>query len=462
MADRSAPLMPSRRWAVCILVVLVGVLATRGGQSDGSERRKTAIVLAQETARPAVVNIRGEKTITTAGTQLGHAEVGRRVNGMGTGVVIDPRGYVLTNHHVVDGVREIQVTLDSGAKHTAKLIARDSETDLAIVKLDVGRPLPVIPVGTSSDLMLGETVIALGNAFGYEGTVTQGIVSSLHRPVQVSDAQFYDDLIQTDAPINPGNSGGPLLNIDGEMIGLNVAVRAGAQGIGFAIPVDKAMAVAAELMAGAGLKNHWHGIALAKDAAAPGKGVVVASVEKESPAEKAGLKPGDVVTAAGDEKLDRPLDFYRAVLDLGAGQKVALAVQRGEEKLSLSVALAEPPRYGKRFAESVWDTLGLELKPIADDSFNAQYAKFRSDYRGGMLVTAVRPQSPAAERGIGRGDVLVGLHDRETTSLKDLHWILTNTDFSRVNTVCFWLIRNGKVVQEYVPLSVAMVQALRR
>ena len=454
--------MPSRRWVVSVLVAFVGILATCWGRAEGSDRRKTAIVLAQEGARPAVVNIRGEKTLPTVGSQLGHAEIGRRVNGMGTGVVIDPRGYVLTNHHVVDGVRDIQVTLDNGAKHTAKLIARDSETDLAIIKLDVGQPLPVIPVGTSSDLMLGETVIALGNAFGYEGTVTQGIISSLHRPVQVSDAQFYDDLIQTDAPINPGNSGGPLLNIDGEMIGLNVAVRAGAQGIGFAIPVDKAMAVAADLMASTGLKNHWHGIALAKDFSPPGKGVVVASVEKDSPAEKAGLKPGDVLAAAGDAKLDRPLDFYRAVLDLGPGQKVALAVQRGEEKLNLSVALAEPPRYGKRFTESVWDTLGLELKPIPDDSFNAQFAKFRSDYRGGMLVSAVRPQSPAAERGIGRGDVLVGLHDRETTSLKDVHWILTNSDFSRVNAVCFWIIRNGKVVQEYVPLSVAMVQALRR
>ena len=142
-------------------------------------------------------------------------------------MLIDSRGYIVTNHHVVDGVREILVTMADGQRHVAKLVARDMETDLAIIKIDAPAPLPVIPIGTSSDLMAGETVIAVGNAYGYEHTVTRGIVSALHRAVQVSDAQFYDDLIQTDASINPGNSGGPLLNIDGDMIGINVAVRAG-------------------------------------------------------------------------------------------------------------------------------------------------------------------------------------------------------------------------------------------
>ena len=198
-----------------------------------SDLRETAIVKAVRNARGAVVNIRGEKTIPGSATQAGHPEASHRVNGMGTGTVIDERGYVLTNYHVVDGVpeREIQVTLADQTRRTAKLVARDPETDLAVVKLDLAESerLPVIPIGTSSDLMLGETVVAIGNAYGYPHTVTRGIVSSLHRAVQVSDAQFYEDLIQTDASINPGNSGGPLLNIDGEMIGINVAVRAGAR-----------------------------------------------------------------------------------------------------------------------------------------------------------------------------------------------------------------------------------------
>ena len=152
----------------------------------------------------------------------------RRVNGMGTGVVIDPRGYILTNYHVVDGVHEIQVTTAEDKKYVASIVARDAETDLAVIKINPAEKMEVIALGTSSDLMQGETVVAVGNAFGYDFTVTRGIVSALHRAVQINDAQYYDDLIQTDAPINPGNSGGPLLNIDGEMIGVNVAVRAGA------------------------------------------------------------------------------------------------------------------------------------------------------------------------------------------------------------------------------------------
>ncbi len=179
---------------------------------------------------------------------------------MGTGIIIDERGYIITNFHVVDGVNKIEVTMPDESSYVAQLISTDPKNDLAIVKIDAQKKLSVITIGTSSDLMVGETVIALGNAYGYEHTVTRGIVSALHRNVQISDTQTYDDLIQTDASINPGNSGGPLLNIDGEMIGINVAVRAGAQGIGFTIPIDKAMSVAARLMSVERVERKWHGV----------------------------------------------------------------------------------------------------------------------------------------------------------------------------------------------------------
>ena len=258
--------------------------------------RETPIVKAVQRARGAVVNIRGEKTVAIAApARRPTPDAGRRVNGMGTGVVIDSRGYIMTNYHVVDGVREILVTLADGQRHVAKLVARDLETDLAVIKIDARTPLPVIPFGTSSDLMTGETVIAVGNAYGYEHTVTRGIVSALHRAVQVSDAQFYDDLIQTDASINPGNSGGPLLNIDGEMIGINVAVRAGAQGIGFAIPVDKVTAVAVGLLASCNAGKVRIGMASANDASPSSQGMAVGAVEAKSPAAEAGLLAGDVV-----------------------------------------------------------------------------------------------------------------------------------------------------------------------
>ncbi len=200
MADRSACRLSLQA------VLLLGMLMASGGWGLGarpalaSELRETAIVKAVRKARATVVNIRGEKLVTPAGTG-GTFDAGRRVNGMGTGVIIDERGYVLTNHHVVDGVREIQVTLADGRRLTAHLVARDPETDLAIIKLhaDPNERFEVISVGTSADLMPGEPVIAVGNAFGYEHTVTRGIISALGRAVQVSDAQFYEDLIQTEA-----------------------------------------------------------------------------------------------------------------------------------------------------------------------------------------------------------------------------------------------------------------------
>ena len=248
---------PRPRDAVSLATFMVlawGWLSLCGSTAEAiSPDRLTPIVRAVRDASPAVVNIQGQKSIAEKVNSNSNAT--RQVNGMGTGVVIDPRGYVLTNYHVVNGVRRINVTLHTGQTYVAKVVARDTETDLAIIHIRTPGPLPVINLGTSQDLMAGETVIAVGNAFGYENTVTVGVISALHRNVQVNETQQYLDLVQTDASINPGNSGGPLLNIDGEMIGVNVAVRAGAQGIGFAIPIDKALDVATQLLSIENLDN---------------------------------------------------------------------------------------------------------------------------------------------------------------------------------------------------------------
>ena len=227
MLDRSArKTSRTAGWRLAMLAC-AGILYVLPGLAAASDQRWTPIVKAAQKAKLSVVSIRGEKTVLP-GPQTSVTEAPRRVNGMGTGVVIDPRGYILTNYHVIDGVHEIQVTTAENKKYLAGIVSRDSETDLAVIKISPTEKMSVITVGTSSDLMQGEPVVAVGNAFGYDFTVTDGIVSALHRAVQINDAQYYDDLIQTSAPINPGNSGGPLLNIDGEMIGVNVAVRAGA------------------------------------------------------------------------------------------------------------------------------------------------------------------------------------------------------------------------------------------
>lgn len=451
MPDRTV-----RPISFCGGAAYVGLLALAGGLSlsanaAGSELRRTPIVRAVERAQPSIVNIRGEKILSRGDLPPASGEEGQRVNGMGTGVVIDSRGYILTNHHVVDGVREIQITSADGRQSTATLLARDPETDLAIIKVDSAEELPAITIGTSSDLMPGEPVVAVGNAYGYEHTVTRGIISALHRAVKITDAQFYDDLIQTDASINPGNSGGPLLNIDGEMVGINVAVRAGAQGIGFALPVDKALAVAAKLLASRNVQNTWHGVVLAEESAPCDGGLAVASVDKDSPAAESGLQSGDVITAVEENELKRSLDFSKAMLERQVGEKIELAVRREGRPITVQLSLARLPARSDAPAHLAWDLLGLELKPIPSGQFRAEY---RTSFRGGLSVTAVRTDSPAAKQGILTGDVLVGMGKWETVSVANVSWVLNRSDFHKLTPLRFLILRGNQPLEGYLPLAV--------
>ncbi|MEX0587108.1 MAG: trypsin-like peptidase domain-containing protein, partial [Pirellulales bacterium] len=308
MTHRAIAFRPRSTAIASLLLAALVVVALRGAPTAASEQRRTAMVRAVEKVRPSVVNLRGNKTLRSEEGPVGAS--GREVNGMGTGIVLDERGYIITNNHVVEGVRQIDVTLADGSTLRGVVVASDPKTDLAIIKISAPQKLPVVTIGTSSDLMVAEPVIAVGNAYGYEHTVTRGVVSALHRSVQVSDTQSYTDLIQTDASINPGNSGGPLLNIDGELIGINVAVRAGAQGIGFAIPVDQVMQVAAELLSIENVDQNWHGIAVKSGP----KGLVVDKLLAESPAAKSELKAGDVLKSVAGQPVTRPLDVERGFL----------------------------------------------------------------------------------------------------------------------------------------------------
>lgn len=402
-----------------------------------TSERRTPVVVAVAGAKDSVVNIHGQKTLTSEEPSA-HADAPRRVNGMGTGIVIDERGYIVTNFHVVDGVQKIEVTMADGANYMAKLISSDATADLAVIKIATPKKLKVISIGTSSDLMVGEPIIAVGNAYGYENTVTEGIVSALHRNVQVSETQGYDDLVQVSAAINPGNSGGPLLNIDGEMVGVNVAVRAGAQGIGFAIPADKAMSVAAKLISVERLDNHWHGIVY-RDSAGEKPGAIVASVQKESPAAQMGLKSGDVIIAVGAQDIARPLDLERALLDRKTGEEVAITVRRNDRDEKLSMTLAALPSRPATAADMPWDMLGLKLSPMAV----AQFKQFQSRYRGGLTVNDVRADGPAAKQGIRKGDVLVGLHEWETISLENVNYILNRSDLSDFEPMKFYILRGN-------------------
>jgi serine protease Do len=438
--------------------LIVGISLTALGAVGASELRMTPIVKAVSSAKPSVVNIRGEKTVGATQAALGQIDSGHRVNGMGTGVIIDHRGYIVTNHHVVDGVREILVTTADKTEYKARLISRDPETDLAIIKIDASQPLTLIRIGTSRDLMPGESVIAVGNAYGYEHTVTHGIISALHRAVQVSDAQFYEDLIQTDASINPGNSGGPLLNVDGEMIGINVAVRAGAQGIGFAIPVDRAAAVAADLLASANPRRGYHGVEFEEEPAEDGTGPVVANVEPSSPASKSGLRSGDMITAVETQQVARALDFYRAVLDLDPGDETELSVRRGDEDFTVTLTLADGSNRRKPEVIRTWELFGLELKAIPSSEFRR---RFNTQYRGGLAVSAVRTHSPAADTGIRRGDVLVGMHIWETIKPEDIAYIINHRDFSSLLPIKFFLLRGQETLYGFLPVTTTAKTAQR-
>jgi serine protease Do len=294
--------------------------------------------------------------------------------------------------------------------------------------------------------MPGEPVVAVGNAYGYTHTVTCGIVSALHRIVQVSDAQRYDDLIQTDASINPGNSGGPLLNADGEMIGINVAVRAGAQGIGFAIPVDIALGVAADLMSTERLANTWHGIVPKALGSTSARQLVVADVAEASPAAKCGLKPGDVITAVGKSPVARALDLERAMLGRKAGEEVEVTVHRNQQAVNVSLVLASAPKRSRGEGDKIWNVLGLRLEAVPTSKFE----QFHTQYHGGLLVSAVKSNSPASQQGIRAGDVLVGMHVWETISLENVEYILDRTDIATLDPVKFYILRDdGDVYGTY-------------
>ncbi len=438
---------------LCAIAVLLfgssGLPGVGAGSADASSLRRNAVVQAVQKATPSVVNIKGRKTIRSDQLEPGVGDPFRQVNGMGTGIIIDHRGYILTNYHVVENVELIQVTLADKRGYVAHLVSHDPVSDLAVVKIDTEEPLPVINVGISSDIMLGEEVIAVGNAFGYEHTVTRGIISALHREVQVSVTQRYQDLIQTDASINPGNSGGPLMNIDGEMVGINVAVRVGAQGIGFAMPVDEAMEIAAQLLTVERVERMVHGVIGQTKAVDTERLFIVARVRENSAAAKSGLVSEDVITAVEQTPIHRRLDFERALLGRRIGEPIALSVQRNGQPHALELVLSGNSERVDNFEERTWNTLGVRLVPMrAEDS-----RKLHARYRGGMRVVAVRSDGPAARQGIRSSDVLLGMHVWETTSKDNVLYILNHGDFEKFQPMKFFILRGNETLYGHMRVN---------
>jgi serine protease Do len=329
----------------------------------------------------------------------------------GSGVIVDPRGFVLTNNHVVENATAIEVRLSDDRKFKATLVGRDPRSDLAVLKVDSPSPLPVAELGDSDKLRVGQWVIAIGNPFGLDRTVTAGIVSATGR-THVGVAT-YEAFIQTDASINPGNSGGPLLNLDGRVIGINTAIVSSGQGIGFAIPITMARDVMTQLIARGRVVRGWLGVViqdLTPELAAgfgvkEDAGVLVAEVMKDSPAGAAGLKPGDVITDFNGGGVKDVTDLQKRVAAVEPGRAAPMTVTRDRKTVTLSVKVGEQPSEealadAENGSESV---LGLTVEPLTPETARQN----RLTARRGLLVTEVEPGSPGAEAGIKPGDAIV-------------------------------------------------------
>ncbi|MDY7001230.1 MAG: DegQ family serine endoprotease [Thermodesulfobacteriota bacterium] len=382
----------------------------------------------------------------------------RKQRSLGSGFIVSPDGYIVTNNHVIADADEVKVNIQGGDKsYDAKIVGLDPETDLALLKIKVKQKLPQLSFGDSDKARVGQWVVAIGNPFGLDHTVTAGIISAKGR---VIGSGPFDDFIQTDASINPGNSGGPLLNMDGEVIGINTAIIASGQGIGFAIPSNMAGEIIAQLKKDKKVLRGWLGVTIqdldentakALDLKEP-QGALIASVLPGQPAEKAGLESGDVILAVDDELVEDMNALLKKIASLPPGRKTKLTVWRkGEEKIvSVKLGQRDPKQLAKADEpenETPETELGLAMRPVEQQEALA----LGLDKAQGLLVTGVSDGSPAQEGEIHPGDVILELNQREVNSVREFKDIL-ESDGKKKGVLLLLIHRRGKSVFRTITL----------
>ncbi|MGF9564719.1 DegQ family serine endoprotease [Neorhizobium sp. BT27B] len=392
----------------------------------------------------------------------------QRAQALGSGFVISADGYIVTNNHVIDKAIDIKVTMDDGTELPAKLIGADPKSDLAVIKIDAKKPLATVAWGDSDKLKLGDQILVIGNPFGIGTTVTAGIVSARGRDLHSGP---YDDFIQIDAPINHGNSGGPLVDNNGNVVGINTAIyspNGGSVGVGFAIPSDQARQVVAKLMKDGSIEHGFIGVQIqpvsADIANAIGldksEGALVAVVNDGTPAAKAGVMTGDVITALGGKPVTSPRDLSRMVADLAPGSKEDLTVWRQGSTRDLRLTIGEN---GKEEQQASADegkagpaaqklpTIGIGLADVTDE---VRQALNLSAHETGAVIASVAPDKPAAEAGLQTGDVIVSVNQHAVKTAKEAKAAVADAGKSGRKAVLLLIERGGDQSFVTVPFAI--------
>lgn len=453
---------PTRQIYFLCLLLITGLFSTAifSSAADAKSKSENTIFVPEsfsniaETAGPSVINIKTEKTVKDGGQVFRYFFGGPqgendprwdlfnrfygsprqreyKQQSLGSGFIIDKDGYIVTNNHVIENADKIKVIMQDGQELDAEIVGRDPNTDLAIIKIQPERDLPVLKFGNSDSLGVGEWVLAIGNPFGLTHTVTAGVVSAKGR---VIGSGPYDDFIQTDASINPGNSGGPLLNMAGEVVGINTAIIPGGQGIGFAIPVNMARGIIEQLKISGKVTRGWLGVMiqdLSKELAeyygAPdARGALVAEVVQGEPADKAGIKPKDIITKVDGQPIEKSRELTRMIAAIPVGKQVEVTVWRkgGTQTFKVEIGRREDAKITARESgREPADELGLRVSELT----TKMARRLNLPVTEGIIVTEVAPQSKAAEAGIQVGDIIQEINNLSVNSIKNFTTVIKET-----------------------------------
>ncbi|WP_161626570.1 Do family serine endopeptidase [Desulfatiglans anilini] len=387
-------------------------------------------------------------------------EFNREYKGIGSGILMDADGHVLTNNHVVSGATEIKVLIASGESYPAKLIGTEPQTDLAVLKVEAPKPFTYVTFGDSDKMEVGDWVVAIGHPRGLDHTVTQGIISAKHRRGILSPSS-YQDFLQTDAAINPGNSGGPLLNLQGEVIGVNAAIvsqSGGFEGIGFAIPSNMALHVARQLISHGKVSRGWIGLSLqditpllAQSFDLPqSKGALVADVAEKSPAGVAGLRRGDVVLSYSGKAVTDSADLRNLIAGSTIGSTVQLKIWRNGEEIPISVPVGNLQEAHDMKLVSLRAKLGVDLRPLRPE----ESRKYGRKIRQGLVIEWIDPAGPMGQAGFEVNDVILEVNGKGVRSLEAL-WEELSATHPRHRRITFLAMdhRSGRTGYVQLPLN---------